>query len=73
MKLGYYIPQRSRQIIKDGKVIGDLSIRTYAYGYVVSVHYYDRPGYPIHETFKELSKAESFFKKTNNEINERKM
>lgn len=64
MKLGYYIPQiRCNQVVRSGKVIGNLLLTHHAYGYRVSLHYYDRPGYTIDRLFPEQWQAEKYFDK----------
>lgn len=65
MKLGYYNPQlKVKQITKDKKAIGSLLLTHRAYGYVVELHYFDRPGYAVSESFTTQDKAERFFDKT---------
>lgn len=65
MKLGYYIPQlKCKQIVKEKKVLGNILLLHYAYGYVVQLHYYGTPGYAVNKVFPTQEKAESFFDKT---------
>ena len=64
MKLGDTRYICVKQIKKDGKVVGDLTLTGHAWGFKVQLHYFDTPGYKIDETFQSESKAMTFFNKT---------
>lgn len=57
-----------KQIKKDGHVIGNLILIGRAYGYIVQLHYYNRPGYVINKQFNSIEKAENFFRETWEEL-----
>ena len=57
-----------KQIKKNGHVIGNLILIGKACGYIVQLHYFDRPGYVINEQFDSMGKAENFFRKTWEEL-----
>lgn len=61
MKTGDTKYFRVKQIIKDGRVAGDLVLIGRQYGYIVQLHYFDTPGYKVNETFNSLVKAENRF------------
>lgn len=72
MKLGYYNPQlKVKQIIKGGKVVGDMILTHRAYGYNVQLHYHGTAGYTIDKYFPTEEKARLFFDRTASEISER--
>lgn len=50
-----------KQIIKNGKVIGILTMTEKAYGIVIQLHYFDIPGYKVNETFTDPNKAYKYF------------
>lgn len=52
---------RVKQIIKDGRVAGDLVLIGRQYGYIVQLHYFDTPGYKVNESFNSLVQAENRF------------
>ena len=69
MKLGYYNPQlKFKQIVKDGKVVGNLLLTHRAWGYVVELHYFNQPGYAVKESFDTEERAVRFFDKTYEEV-----
>ena len=53
-----------KQVKKDGKVAGDLTLTGHAWGFKVQLHYFDTPGYVVDETFQSETKARAFFNKT---------
>lgn len=70
-QLGYYTPYiKVKQIKKDGKVIGDLTLTAHVYGYAVKLHYFDRPGYAVNEIIPTETKAVRFFDKTYEEVSQ---
>ena len=72
MKLGYYNPQlKVKQVIKNGKVVGNLILMHKAYGYNVQLHYFDMAGYAIDKYFPTEEKARSYFDRTVSEVSER--
>ena len=64
MKLGDTRYISVKQVKKDGKVAGILTLTGHAWGFKVLLHYFDTPGYKIDETFQSESKARAFFDKT---------
>lgn len=50
-----------KQITKNGKVIGILTMIEKMYGIVIQLHYFDIPGYKVNETFTEPNKAYKYF------------
>lgn len=52
-----------KQIVKNGKCIGDLILIGRQYGYIVQLHYYAVPGYAINETYETITQAERRFNK----------
>lgn len=72
MKLGYYNPQlKVKQIIQNGKVVGNMILTHMAYGYTVKLHYFDRSGYAIDQCFHTQEKAVYYFDKIAKELSER--
>jgi len=61
MKAGDTQYYRVKQIIKNGRVVGDLILIGRVYGYIVQLHYYDMPGYKVNNVFVSIDKAERFF------------
>ena len=57
-----------KQIIRSGKCVGYLAMIGKAYGYIVQLHYFNRSGYPINETFDTQRKAEHFYNETIKEL-----
>lgn len=72
MKLGYYNPQlKVKQIIQNGKVVGNLILTHRAYGYHIQLHYFNKPGYAIDKYFPTEEKARFHFDRIVTEVSER--
>lgn len=68
-QLGYYTPYlKVKQIKKDGKVIGDLTLTAHVYGYAIKLHYFDQAGYAVNEILPTEAKATQFFNKIYKEV-----
>ena len=61
-----------KQIHKNGKIAGYLTMVEKAYGIVVQLHYFCIPGYKVNETFSNPYKAYKFFDKVFSTENEYK-
>ena len=60
---------RAWQCTNNGKVIGNIVLNHYEYGYVVKVHLFRIPGYIVDKCFPDKEKAIAFYEKTKAEYN----
>lgn len=71
MKTGDTKYFHTKQIKKNGKVIGYLTMIGRQYGFIVQLHFFDKPGYEINQTFCTEHEAEKFYTKTFKDVTNR--
>ena len=57
-----------KQVKRNGKVAGNLTLTGHTWGFNVQLHYFDTPGYKVDKTFQSEAKAKAFFNKTYEEV-----
>ena len=63
MKFGDTKYYKVKQILENGKCIGNIVLIGRCYGYIVQLHYFNIPGYKINKCFSNIFHAENYFYK----------